>query len=257
MPEEADIRLEDVHLLFRSYRSRLPSLKQSAINALTRRKNAKVSDFWIFQGIDLHVPHGQRLGIIGANGAGKSTMLKLIAGIYKPTRGRLRVVGRLAPLLELGAGMNPELSGLENILLNGALLGYGAVEMRRKAPEILEFAGLTEFAQTPLKYYSTGMSLRLGFSVATDIDPEVLVIDEIFAGGDAEFVIRAKDRMRRLMDASKIVVIVSHDLSLIQDLCDRTIWLDKGKIRDDGDPATVCERYAHFERDLAAGAPGR
>ena len=235
--------LRGVGLRFKRYADKRPMLKQTVLNAIFGRKYSSTNDFWIFRNFDLSVRHGQRLGIIGSNGAGKSTLLKLMCGIYRASEGQVCVAGRIAPLIELGAGFNPELSGVENVFLNGALLGFSAGQMDRKVGRIIEFAGLEEFARTPIKYYSTGMLMRLAFAVATDIEPEVLLVDEIFAGGDAEFVAKAKARMNRLMDDSHVVVLVSHELKLIREMCNRAIWLDHGKVRMDGQPEEVCREY--------------
>ncbi len=238
----AQIRLEEVSLRFKKYEQR-PTLKQTVLNTLFRRKYHAGGEFWLYRGLNLSVTHGQRLGIIGPNAAGKSTLLKLICGVYEPTAGRIHVAGKVAPLIELGAGFNPELSGQENIFLNGALLGFGPAEMKQKVDRIIEFAGLAEFAQTPIKYYSTGMLLRLAFSVATDVNPEILIVDEVFAGGDVEFVHKARNRMGELMDNSHVVILVSHELHLIRQLCNRAIWLDHGSIVMDGQPEEVCKEY--------------
>ncbi len=253
--QQARIALDGVSLRFRKYGEKRATLKQTVINAIFRRTYQTVGDFWLFKDLDLAVEHGQRLGIIGPNAAGKSTLLKLICGIFQPTAGRISVRGRLAPLIELGAGFNHELSGIENIYLNGALLGFGPSQMGAKIERILDFAGLSDFAQTPIKYYSTGMLLRLAFSVATDIEPEILLVDEIFAGGDAQFVAKATERMNKLMDSSHIVILVSHDLRLIQRMCNRVIWLDHGRIAMDGTARDVCRSY--WKSTLPEGHPKR
>lgn len=237
------IQLDHVGLRFRKYGERRASLKQTVLNTVFRKSYGPKGEFWLYRDLNLCIEHGQRIGIIGANAAGKSTLLKLICGIYYPTTGRVHVAGRIAPLIELGAGFNLELSGIENIFLNGALLGFSPDQMRRKVDGIIEFAGLGNFAATPIKYYSSGMLLRLGFSIATDIEPEVLLVDELFAGGDAEFVDRAKQRMNKLLDSSHIVVLVSHDLNLIAQMCNRVIWLDHGGVMMDGRPEDVCQAY--------------
>lgn len=243
------ITLERIGLCFRKYGNALPSLKQTVLNSLFRRKYAKTEEFWLFKNVDLQIASGQRVGIIGANGAGKSTLLKIIAGIYHPTEGALRVRGRIAPLIELGAGINPELSGRENIYLMGALLGFSPQVMEDKVEAILDFSGVREFADTPMKYYSTGMLMRLVFSIATDVNPEILLIDEVFSAGDAEFVVKAMKRMEQLMQTSEIVILVSHDLGLVQRFSNRVIWVDKGTVKMDGDPAEVIEAYTRFEAD--------
>ncbi len=239
----ARIELEAVSLRFRSYGDAIPSLKQTVLNKVFRRTYSRVSDFWLFRDLSLRIDHGERVGVIGPNGAGKSTLLKVITGIYHPTRGVVRLAGSVSPLIELGAGLNPELSGRENIFLMGALLGFGPKAMAQKVGRILDFAGLAESAATPIKYYSTGMLMRLAFAIATDVEPGILLIDEVFAGGDAEFVRKATDRMNHLMDNSKIVVLVSHSLSLIRSIARRVIWLESGQIVRDGSPEEVCSQY--------------
>jgi len=228
---------------FRSYGDSQPSLKQAVVDRFSRRKHKQTAEFWLYRDLNLTVGHGSRLGVIGANGAGKSTLLKMIGGIYHPTSGTIRVTGQIAPLTDLGAGMLPELSGAENIVLNGVLLGYSAREMKKKTERILDFAGLQEFREMPIKYYSSGMMMRLAFSTATDIDPEVLLIDEVFASGDAEFVQKATSKMERLLDESHIVIMVSHQLDLIKQMCTRVIWIDNGDIVSDGEPSEVTDKY--------------
>jgi ABC-type polysaccharide/polyol phosphate transport system ATPase subunit len=237
------IHIDGVGLRFKSYGDSHPSIKQAFINTILRRKYAQGSEFWLYRDLSLRVERGCRLGILGRNGAGKTTLLKMICGIYRPTYGSIAVRGRMAPLIELGAGMIGELSGAENIMLNGALLGFSKREMRPKVEQILDFAGLQEFREMPIKYYSSGMLMRLAFSVATDIDPEVLLIDEIFASGDADFIRKAKDRMDRLLESSHIVVLVSHQLELIEQICNRALWIERGQIHADGHPTAVKEKY--------------
>ena len=239
----ARIELSDVWLRFRRYGHSHPTLKQAVLNAVLRRSYSKTESFWLFRDLNLTVGHGQRLGIIGPNGAGKTTLLMMIAGIYPPAHGRVRVMGRVTPLMGIGAGLNAELSGVENIYLMGALLGFGPRVMAEHVEEILAFSGLKNFAATPVKYYSAGMRTRLAFSIATAIPAEILLLDDVFAGGDAEFLPRATARMRQLMDDSHIVVLVSHQLSLIRRLTTRVIWMGKGKVVRDGPPAEVCRAY--------------
>src|SRR5206468_5497588 len=169
--------------------------------------------------VNVEIRKGERLGILGSNGAGKSTLLRLMARIYPPTAGTLSVRGTVAPLIEMGAGFNPELSGSDNILLNGAMLGFGRREMQRKVDGIFEFTGLREFADLPLKYYSSGMYMRLAFSIATEVDPDILLIDESLNAGDAAFMIKVKGRIRELFDRSNAVIVVSHDLGALREIC--------------------------------------
>jgi ABC-type polysaccharide/polyol phosphate transport system ATPase subunit len=251
---QASIRLEGVSLHFRKYADRHPMFKKAVIDTVFHRTTRPAGTYPIFSDLNLRVEHGERLGVVGANGAGKSTLLKLICGVYYPSAGALRIVGRIAPVIELGAGFMPEMSGVENIFLNGALLGFGSRAMAAKVDRILDFAGLQDVAQTPVKYYSTGMLLRLAFAVATDVDPEILLVDEVFAAGDAEFIGRAKARMTQLVDASHVAVLVSHDLDLIRQMCTRAVWLDRGRVACDGDPEDVCRAYQLHAAGAAAPA---
>lgn len=237
------IDVQSVSLRFRRFSGGHGSFKQTILNSLLRRRYSKKLEFWIFRDLKLKVDHGQRLGIVGPNGAGKTTLVKLISGIYRPNSGQVRVVGRIAPLTDLGVGFNPELSGVENIFLYGAVCGQSRKSVARRVDSIIEFAGIPEFAQTPVKYYSAGMFLRLAFSAATSVEPEILLVDEVFAGGDAAFVQKATLRMNELLAASKIVVMVSHDLGMIKGFCNRVIWMDHGRIMADGDPTSVCDAY--------------
>jgi ABC-type polysaccharide/polyol phosphate transport system ATPase subunit len=220
--------------------------RQIAMDALRGRPLPRREDTWLYRDLSFSIAHGERVGIIGGNGAGKSTLLKLMLGVYRATVGCVLVRGRVSALLELGAGFNHELSAPENVALTGAFLGYGPKEMSSKTDRILDFAGLTESRAVPVKYYSSGMLLRLAFSIATDIEPEILLLDEIFGVGDAEFAQRALARMRHLLDASHIAVLVSHDLALVQTFCTRVLWLRAGAIEMDADPATVCSAYQAF-----------
>jgi ABC-type polysaccharide/polyol phosphate transport system ATPase subunit len=240
---DTSISLEGVGLRFRKYASRHQTLKHSAMNLLRRRRYAHTKDFWIYRGFDLQVNHGESVGVIGRNGAGKTTLLKLLAGVYAPNEGRLEVRGRIAPLIELSTGMSGELSAMENIVLAGVYMGRSPREMRRRVPSILDFAGLEEFSETPLKYYSTGMKRRLAFALATDINPQIFLIDEIFSGGDKDFVAKGTERMRDLLDAAHIVVVVSHAIKLIRELTTRTIWIDEGKVVADGPTEQITKQY--------------
>lgn len=252
---QTEIDLANVSMCFRSYGDSIPSFKQTVLKKLLRRESSQRREFWLYRDLNLTIEHGSRVGVLGPNGAGKSTLLRMICGIYHPTKGTIRVTGRVAPLIEIGAGMLPELSGAENIVLNGVLLGFRHREMLEKVDRIIDFAGLQEFRDMPIKYYSTGMLMRLAFSTATDIDPEILLIDEVFGGGDAEFVERAKARMNRLLDDSNIVVLVSHQLELIKQVCTRAIWIERGRIVQDGEPCAVTEQYLETIPTEHAAAP--
>lgn len=244
VPDDAVVRLEGIGLRFRSYHDCQPSLKRAALNLVLRRP-PPVTDkaFWALRDISLTIRPGERVGLVGTNGAGKSTLLKVMARVYEPTEGRMQISGRIAPMIEMGAGFNPELTGQRNIMLNGALMGMKSAEMKAKSPAIWEWTGLGEFADLPLKYYSSGMYQRLAFAIATEIDPEILLVDESLNAGDASFVQKAKARILNVFDRAKAVVLVSHDISIVKELCTRVIWLKKGRIIADGPTQPVLDRY--------------
>lgn len=238
------IEICSASLRFRIYRDPSPTLKDFFVNTLTRRvKRAPVNVFYALKNINLSIQGGDRLGIIGLNGAGKSTLLKMIVGIYPPHSGRLEVYGRVTPMIEIGTGFDVELTGRENIYINGGILGYSRQEMREREPAIIEFSELGEFIDLPVKYYSTGMYGRLAFSIATMVDPEILLVDEIFSAGDAHFVKKGMDRMMELFKSSQIVVYVSHSLEQIRELCTRVIVLHQGEIVNQGDPDAMIQYY--------------
>ena len=241
---EALVELRGVSLRFVSYFDKQYSFKRAVLDRVLRRESrAPAAEFWAVRDVSLRIEQGERVGVLGANGAGKSSLLRLLARIYPPTTGELRVRGTVAPLIEMGAGFNPELSGAENILFNGALLGFRRKEMLRKVEGIYEFTGLREFADLPLKYYSSGMYARLAFAIATEVDPEVLLIDESLGVGDTAFVAKAKARVLGLLDRSNVVVIVSHDLASLRELCTRGVWMDKGRVVADGPIDEVIDHY--------------
>lgn len=245
---EALVDLEDVSLNFVSYFDKTYSLKRAVLDLLLRREAPiPTSEFWALRGVNLRIGKGERLGIVGSNGAGKSTLLRLMARIYPPTSGNLRIRGTVAPLIEMGAGFNPELSGTDNILLNGAMLGIKRRAMVEKVDGIFDFTGLREFADLPLKYYSSGMFMRLAFAIATEIDPDILLIDESLGAGDAAFIKKAKERIMGLLDRSNVVVIVSHDMNALREMCTRGIWMRKGQVAADGPIEDVIEQYMESE----------
>lgn len=205
--------------------------------------------FQALRGITFTVQQGQTLGIIGRNGSGKSTLLKLLAGIYRPDRGRIRVHGRIGALLELGAGFHPEFSGRENVLINGIVLGLSRREVRRRFDEIVRFAELEACIDEPIKTYSSGMYMRLGFSVAVHADPQILLIDEILAVGDAAFQQKCYDKLADFRRRGKTIVLISHDLGTVERWNDETLWLEEGTVRERGMPRRVVDLYRH---DLAA-----
>jgi len=194
------------------------------------------------------VEPGTLLGLIGRNGSGKSTLLKVLSGIYVPSSGTYRARGRMAGLLELGAGFHPELTGRENIFLNGSILGIPASTIRKKFDHIVEFSGLSDYLETPIKAYSSGMVVRLGFSVAMAAEPDILLIDEVLGVGDAAFAVKSVETIREFVSNGGTVVFVSHDLPLVTDLADRVLWLESGELRGEGDPGTVVKEYLNLLR---------
>ncbi len=243
MPENY-ITLEDVSLRFKLYSTRGRSIKEAVLNKLLRRNYGEaVREVTAVRGVNLHIPHGCRLGLIGDNGAGKSSLLKVISRIYPPTTGQVMRQGFLVPLLEVGIGFNAELSGLENIFLTGAIMGFSRQQMAERIEPILAFAEIADFADTPIKYYSSGMAQRLAFSIATEINPEILLLDEVFSVGDIHWMKKAQERMRSLIDRSGILVLVSHQMDLILKYCNRAIWMQSGKVIKDGEPDDVVSAY--------------
>ena len=247
----AGILLEDVDLVFRKYGDSAPSLKQSFLNRVLRRPCAQASEFPVYRGLGLSIRAGERVGVVGPNGAGKSTLLRLMAGIYHPTRGRVAVAGRSVALVGAGSVGSPELSGAENVILMGLALGRSLARMRGRLPAILDFAGLGDSAGTPVKYYSSGMLVRLAFSVATDDQPDVLLADEIFSGGDKEFAVKASARMNELMDSAQVLVFVSHSLRLVARLTRRCLWIERGQVVMDGPTRAVVHAYQSGSRPSA------
>ena len=249
------VNLQGIGLKFMSYHDSHPSLKRALINLVLRRQPpATDKAFWALRDINLTIRQGERVALIGTNGAGKSTLLKVMARIYEPTEGQMEIRGRIAPMIEMGAGFHPELTGQRNIMLNGALMGMKAATMREKSPAIWDWTGLSDFAELPLKYYSSGMFQRLAFAIATEIEPEILLVDESLNAGDASFVEKAKARILNVFDKAKAVVVVSHDLGLVRELCDRTIWLKKGRIIADGPTPEILDQYCAEVHGTAAAA---
>lgn len=238
----ARIIVKNLSLQFRIYHENGTSLKEYFANTFHKHRLPPMSEFLALDDLSFSVQDGQRVGVIGRNGAGKSTLLKTICKIYEPTTGSIEVCGRIAPLLEIGAGFNPEFTGRENIYFYGAILGYNKNQLKEIEQEVIDFAELAEFIDVPVKYYSTGMYMRLAFSLATTVKPDILVLDELFVGGDASFVKRGKARMNSMIDQSNLMILVSHDTTLLRSLCSRFIWLEHGRIMLDGD-ASVVERY--------------
>lgn len=236
------IHFEDVAVLYRVPRERVSGIKEFAIRWLQRRLSYE--EFWALKGISFEVRRGEVFGVIGRNGAGKSTMLKIMARVLMPTRGRVILRGKLAPLLELGAGFHPELTGRENVYLNSALLGHSRALTDSLLPSIIDFAEIGDFLDAPLRTYSSGMVARLGFSVATCLRPDILLVDEVLSVGDNLFQEKCLARMNSFQHQGTTIVIVSHSMATIQSFCKRALWLDSGKIRSLGDVNEVIAQYA-------------
>ena len=240
--EDATIRLASVSVRYRVPRERMASLKEYTIRWIQRR--VQYVDFWALEEIDLAVERGEIFGVVGPNGAGKSTLLKTVAGVLHPTAGRVVVRGRVAPLLELGAGFHPELTGRENVYLYGTLLGTTRRELDGLFESIVDFAELWDFIDAPLRTYSTGMTARLGFAVATSRFAEVLLVDEVLAVGDTRFQEKCRRRMDSFRRLGATILFVSHDLPTIAAMCERAVWLSGGRVQATGDARDVVGRYA-------------
>jgi len=244
---EIVIGVENVSVRYRVPRERIVSIKEYAILALQRKIG--YNDFWALSDVSLEIRKGEIFGIIGLNGAGKSTLLKVISRVLRPTRGRVWLRGCVAPLLELGAGFHPELTGRENIFLNGLLLGYTRVEISSHFDEVLEFADVSEFIDAPLRTYSTGMVARLGFSVATMTQPDVLIVDEVLSVGDEHFQRKCQNRIKQFQDNKTTILLVSHSTELVASLCNRAAWLEHGHLRMIGEATDVVGSYKYKEND--------
>ena len=245
------IEVKSLSKNFRLYHERNRYIKA----AFLRGRRAKYEEFIALNDVSFDVPHGATLGIIGSNGSGKTTMLKCLTGIYTPERGSIKIDGKVAALLELGAGFHPELTGSENVYLNGAILGMTKRDVELKFDKIVEFAGLEKFINTPVKNFSSGMVVRLGFSIAAHVEPKILLIDEILSVGDQDFQRKSTEKIEEFRREGRTIVVVSHSLGLVQQLCKEVIWLDKGKIRQSGLATDVISAYTggsyaeHLERD--------
>lgn len=239
--DQSIIRIENVSVNYRLPTERIGSFKEYAIRKLQNR--VKIENFWALVDVNLTVQKGDVFGIIGNNGAGKSTLLKVISRVLKPSKGRVMVRGRIAPLLELGAGFHPELSGRENVFLNGALLGYSREDMEKVFDEIVAFSELEQFINSPIRTYSSGMYARLGFAVATAHVPDILILDEILSVGDEAFQKKSRERLQSFQEKGSTVLMVSHGLDSMIAMCNRVAWLDQGKLRLIGEPNEVVAAY--------------
>lgn len=220
------------------------SVKQYFVDLFSgKRKKKENKEFWALKDVDFEVKRGEVIGFIGSNGAGKSTLLKVVAGVMKPTKGKIEVKGNVCPMIELGAGFDSDLTARENIYLNGSILGYSKDFIDKKFDEIVEFSELRDFLEVPVKNFSSGMVARLAFSVATIVDPEILIVDEILSVGDLAFQQKSEEKMRSMIGGGTTVLYVSHSVKSIKSLCDKVVWLDHGKVIEIGDPKEVCQKY--------------
>lgn len=238
------IKVDNVSMRFNLGIEKNFSLKLFFINLFKpRKKKSKKPDFWALKDVSFKVKRGEVVGFIGSNGAGKSTMLKVIAGVMKPTKGKVEVHGNICPMIELGAGFDMDLTARENIFLNGAVLGYSKKFIEEKFDEIVEFSELKDFLDVPVRNFSSGMTARLAFSIATVVDPEILIVDEILSVGDMAFQAKSEAKMRSMIGGGTTVLFVSHSLAQIENLCDRAIWLEHGQVVKTGPAKEVCEEY--------------
>lgn len=250
------VSIEGVSKRFRLYAERNQTLKATVVN----RRRVAYEELWALRDVNLEIPVGSTFGLVGENGSGKSTLLKCISRILTPDEGRISVRGDVAALLELGAGFHPELSGRENVYLNGSILGLSGRALDKRFDDIVEFAGLERFIDAPVKNYSSGMYVRLGFSVAINVDPAILLIDEVLAVGDEAFQRRCNEKIAELKASGRTIVVVSHALGVMRDLCDQIAWLENGRLQNVGTAASVVDGYlgqAHVDRVEEKGAGTR
>lgn len=240
---EVAIRLDHVSMRFNMSRERVDSIKEYVVRALKRQ--LFFDEFWALKDVSFEVKKGEVFGLVGLNGAGKSTLLKVVAGVLKPTSGTVYVDGSIAPLIELGAGFDADLTARENIFLNGAVLGYDKAYMEQRYREIINFSELQDFVDVPIKNFSSGMYARLGFAIATLVKPEVLIVDEILGVGDFRFQEKCQIRIREMMSGGTTVLMVSHSNDTIKSFCNRVAWLEHGCVKEIGPADEVCDHYAH------------
>ena len=229
-------------MIFNMSKEKIDSVKEYMIKLI--KKELMYTQFVALENISFNVKKGEVVGLVGLNGSGKSTLLKIIAGVMKPTKGSVSVNGTIAPLIEVGAGFNPNLSGRENIFLNGMLLGYSKKYLQEHTQEIIDFAEIGEFIDVPLKNYSSGMRSRLGFAIATTVRPQILIVDEVLSVGDFKFKEKCHKRIQEMMANDTTVLIVSHSINQVKELCSRCIWLEKGHMVMDGPSQEVCDKYS-------------
>ena len=239
------IKLENVSMKFNLGIEKEFSIKQAFVNFFSFKKKPKKtkSEFWALKNVSFEVKKGEVIGLIGSNGAGKSTMLKVVSGVMKPTKGQVTTNGVISPMIELGAGFDQELTARENIFLNGAILGYSKKFLEEKFDEIVEFSELKDFLDVPIKNFSSGMTAKLAFSIATIVNPEILIVDEILSVGDIKFQEKSKNKMLEMIKGGTTVLYVSHSLQSIKELCDRVVWIEHGEVVKIGKTKEICEEY--------------
>ena len=244
------INIKNVSMKFNLGIEKEFSIKQAFVNLLDpkqrKKKKAHINDpkeFWAIKDLSFDIKRGEVVGLIGSNGAGKSTLLKIVSGVYKPTKGKIKVDGVISPMIELGAGFDADLTARENIYLNGAILGYSKRFLDEKFEEIVDFSELRDFLDVPVKNFSSGMVAKLAFSIATIVNPEILIVDEILSVGDIKFQEKSKNKMMELIKGGTTVLYVSHSIESIKELCDRVVWIEHGKLVKVGDTLKICEEY--------------
>ncbi len=232
---------DSVGMRFRIYHEKIMTLKEAVVRLFKRK--ISYEDFWALRGVSFSLGRGETVGVIGRNGSGKSTLLRICAGVFRPTEGNLRTTGKVSPLIELGAGFDPELTGIENIFLQGALMGLSRKEMKAKCGSIVEFSELGSFIDTPVKNYSSGMYVRLGFSIAVHVDPDVLLTDEIIAVGDEAFQKKCREKIDAFRKNGVSIILVTHSMDLVKAMCQRAILLECGRVAFEGPPESAVEKY--------------
>lgn len=242
--DEISIDAKNISKQFTIYHERVSTVFEYLNSLLFRKKQSEILD--VLQDVSFQVKKGEMLGIIGFNGSGKTTLLKIIANIMMPDSGKISVSGKVIPFLELGTGFNGELTAQENIMLYGLLLGFSKKEIKKKIQEIIKFAELENFLDTKLKNFSSGMNVRLAFSTAIQVDPDVLLVDEVLSVGDISFQAKSFDKFKKFKEAKKTIIFVSHNLEQVREICDKVMWLHKGHIRSIGDPSKVIEEFKAF-----------
>lgn len=236
------IKIENVSMKFNLGIEKEFSIKQAFVDILSGKKKKK-EEFWALSDVDFNIGKGEVVGLIGSNGAGKSTLLKIVSGVMKPTKGKVTVNGVISPMIELGAGFDGNLTARENIYLNGAILGYSKDFLDSKFDEIVEFSELKDFLDVPVKNFSSGMTAKLAFSIATIVNPEILIVDEILSVGDIKFQEKSKNKMMEMIKGGTTVLYVSHSLQSIKELCTKVVWLEHGKVIKIGDTNKICDEY--------------